>query len=164
MNQTPNNFLLGGSFFFLLSTTTTTTIHKNRRDSFFFLLLYYFSVSYISPLRREPKVQVYNSREGARLNGGSKAHTRRTFFSLSLFLILLKTGRRRLQLPLQHSLSRVCVTQLPAAESLSLYTHKTHACIHRRVNIIYIYIYPLDSLFSLRSHKEHTHTNIQSVI
>jgi hypothetical protein len=46
----------------------------------------------------------------------------------------------------------VCVTQLPAAESLSLlHTHKTHACIHRRVNIIY----PLDSL---RSHKEHKHS------
>jgi hypothetical protein len=54
----------------------------------------------------------------------------------------------------------VCVTQLPAAESLSythIHTHKTHACIHRRVNIIY----PLDSL-SLSGHTKNT--NIQSVI
>ncbi len=58
------------------------------------------------------------------------------------------------------TLPSVCVTQLPAAESLSythIHTHKTHACIHRRVNIIY----PLDSL-SLSGHTKNT--NIQSVI
>ena len=40
--------------------------------------------------------------------------------------------------------SNECVTQLPAAESLSIYTH-TRACTHRRVNII------LETLFF---HKE----------
>ena len=40
--------------------------------------------------------------------------------------------------------SNECVTQLPAAESLSIYTH-TRACTHRRVNII------LETLFSQRT-------------
>ncbi len=75
---------------------------------------------------------MYNSREGARLNGGSKAHIQEELFFLSLSLLSHSVKNWTSSPPappLALSLPSVCVTQLPAAESLSTHTKHTRVYI-----------------------------------
>ena len=136
----PQSTSSSGALFFSLSPPPPRPFIKTGETLFFILLLYYFSVSLIFPPSEEsPRCRcIIRERRGAlewRVKGSYKKN-----FSLSLSLShsVKNWTSSPPAPPLALSLPSVC--DPTSGGGVSLYTHKTHACIHRRVNIIYIYI------------------------